>query len=148
MKKTKFLTKEEAINNRQWWQVDASGKTLGRLSSEVAVLIRGKHKPTYTPHNDCGDFVIVVNADKIKLTGNKLEQKKYQHHTGYIGGLKTFTAKALLEKHPTRLVEKAVKRMLPKTKLGNAMATKLKVYAGEEHPHQSQQPQTYETKYI
>ena len=148
MNKTRFLTNEEALAGRKWHHVDASGKTLGRIATEVAVLLRGKHKTTFTPHNDCGDFVVITNAEKVKLTGNKLDSKIYSHHSSYIGGLKQISAGDLLAKHPTRLIEKAVKRMLPKTKLGNQLYTKLKVYAGSEHPHAAQKPEKYEFKYI
>ncbi len=148
MNKTKFLTKEEALAGRKWFHVDATGKTLGRISTEVAILLRGKHKTTYTPHNDCGDFVVITNAEKVKLTGNKLQDKMYFSHSGHIGNLRKISAGALLEKHPTRLLEKAIKRMLPKSRLGDQLYTKLKVYAGEEHPHHAQQPTKYEFKYI
>ena len=148
MNKTTFLTTKEAQDDRKWHIVDVAGKPLGRVSSEIAVLVRGKHKPTYTPHNDCGDFVVVVNAEKVKLTGNKLEDKHYYRHSGYIGSLKKQTASEVLTKTPERLVEKAVRRMLPKTKLGDQMIKKLKVYAGEVHPHSAQQPQVYTTQYI
>ena len=146
MNKTTFLTTKEAQDDRKWHIVDVAGKPLGRVSSEIAVLVRGKHKPTYTPHNDCGDFVVVVNAEKVKLTGNKLEDKHYYRHSGYIGSLKKQTASEVLTKTPERLVEKAVRRMLPKTKLGDQMIKKLKVYAGEVHPHSAQQPQVYTTQ--
>lgn len=126
---------------RKWYVVDAAGKTLGRLSTEIATRLRGKHKPIYTPHVDCGDFIIVVNAEKIKLTGNKENQKVYRHHTGYMGGLRERSYKEMLEKHPERIIEKAVKGMLPKNSLGNQMYTKLKVYAGPEHNHSAQQPE-------
>lgn len=125
---------------RTWYVVDAEGKTLGRLASQVAAILRGKNKPTFTPHVDCGDFVIVINADKIHLTGKKLSKKIYRHHTGYPGGLKEVAAKDLLERRPTRAVELAVKGMLPHNRLGAAMYRKLKVYAGPEHPHAAQQP--------
>lgn len=125
---------------RTWYVVDAADQTLGRLSSEVASILRGKHKPTYTPHVDTGDFVIVINADKIKLTGNKLDQKKYQHHSGYPGGLKEMTYRVLLQKRPEKAIELAVKGMLPHNRLGAKMLKKLKVYRGSAHPHQAQQP--------
>lgn len=123
-----------------WFLVDASDQALGRLASQVASVLRGKHKPTYTPHEDLGDHVIVVNAEKIRLTGNKLQKKVYHHHTGFPGGIKSTTAEKMLEKDPTRLITKAVHGMLPKNRLGRAMAKKLKVYAGGAHPHQAQQP--------
>ena len=129
---------------RKWFVVDATDKTLGRLSTEVASVLRGKHKPIYTPHVDCGDYVIVINAEKIKLTGKKWEQKKYYSHSGYNGGLKETPAKEVMEKFPTRMVEKAIKGMLPKTSLGAQMYRKLFVYAGPEHSHQAQKPESME----
>jgi len=125
---------------RNWYVVDAEGKTLGRLASQVAAILRGKNKPTFTPHVDCGDFVIVINAEKVRLTGKKMTKKIYRHHSGYPGGLKEVAAKDLLERRPTRAVELAVKGMLPHNRLGAAMYRKLKVYAGPEHPHAAQQP--------
>jgi large subunit ribosomal protein L13 len=125
---------------RRWFVVDAEGKILGRLASEVARILRGKHKPTYTPHLDTGDFVVVVNADKVRLSGNKADQKAYFRHSGYMGGEKLIPFRRMLEKHPERVVELAVKGMLPKGALGRQMRHKLKVYAGAEHPHQAQQP--------
>ena len=125
---------------RNWFVVDAAGQTLGRISTEIAHRLRGKHKPEYTPHVDTGDFIVVVNADKVTVTGNKEEGKLYHHHTGYPGGLKTTNFKKLQEKHPIRIIEKSVKGMLPKNPLGRAMFRKLKVYAGAEHPHAAQQP--------
>lgn len=130
--------------DRKWFVVDATNKTLGRLSTEVASVLRGKHKPIYTPHVDCGDYVIVINAEKIKLTGKKWEQKKYYSHSGYNGGLSERTAKEVMEKFPTRMVEKAIKGMLPKTSLGAQMYRKLFVYAGPEHSHQAQKPESME----
>ena len=127
--------------DRQWYLVDAADQTLGRLASEVASVLRGKNKPSYTPHLDTGDFVIVINADKIRLTGNKWTQKLYHRHTGYIGGLKTTSAKELMEKRPEELIRRAVKGMLPKNRLGSQLYTKLKVYAGGDHPHQAQTPE-------
>ena len=129
---------------RQWWVVDAQGQTLGRLASVVASKLRGKDKPMYAPHMDCGDFVVIVNASQVDVTGRKLEQKQYYHHSGYPGGLRTTTLAQEMEKHPDRVIEKAVRGMLPKTKLGDHMLKKLKVYPGPEHPHGSQQPQTWE----
>jgi large subunit ribosomal protein L13 len=123
-----------------WFVVDVAGKTLGRISTEIAHRLRGKHKPEYTPHVDTGDFIVVVNADKVTVSGNKDEGKLYQHHTGYPGGIKTTNFKTLQQKHPTRIIEKAIKGMLPKNPLGRAMFKKLKVYAGAEHPHAAQQP--------
>jgi len=125
---------------RRWWVVDASDQVLGRLATRVATVLRGKHKPAFTPHLDTGDFVIVVNADKIKLTGRKWEQKAYYRHSGYPGGIKSFLAKRLRSEHPDRLVQAAVRGMLPKNRLGRKLIKKLKVYAGPEHPHQAQQP--------
>lgn len=129
---------------RKWYVIDATDKTLGRLATEIASRLRGKHKPIYTPHVDCGDYIIVVNAEKVKLTGNKASQKVYRHHTGYMGGLRERSYKEMLEKHPERIVEKAVKGMLPKNSLGRQMYTKLKVYAGPEHGHQAQKPEVLE----
>jgi large subunit ribosomal protein L13 len=125
---------------RDWYVVDAAGKTLGRLSTEIARRLRGKHKPEYTPHVDTGDYIVVVNAEKIRVTGSKMQDKLYQHHTGYIGNLKTITLQKLLEKAPERVIEKAVKGMLPRGPLGRQMFGKLKVFAGPEHNHSAQQP--------
>lgn len=126
---------------RKWYLVDADGKTLGRLAARVAILLRGKHKPTFTPNVDTGDHVIIVNAGKVRLTAGKLKTKTYIHHTGYPGGLKSETAVHLLAKQPTALLERAIKGMLPKNSLGKQMARKLKVYAGAEHPHGAQRPE-------
>ena len=126
---------------RKWYVVDAQDQTLGRLASEVAIVLRGKHKPQYTPHLDTGDNVIVINADKVKLTGNKASQKMYYRHTGYTGNLKSFTYKEMMEKFPERVIKYAVKGMVPHNKLGRQMLTKLHVYAGREHPHQAQKPE-------
>jgi large subunit ribosomal protein L13 len=123
-----------------WYVVDAQGQTLGRLASYVATILRGKHKPDYTPHVDCGDYVIIVNAEKIHVTGQKLSQKKYYRHSGYIGGLKEISLRDQLQKFPNRVLEAAVRGMLPKNRLGRRMFKKLKVYAGPNHPHQAQQP--------
>ncbi len=125
---------------RDWYLVDATGKTLGRLASEIAHRLRGKHKTLYTPHVDTGDYIVVVNAEKIRVTGNKLKDKMYHHHTGYIGNLKSISLDKLLATAPERAIEHAVKGMLPKNPLGRAMFRKLKVYAGAEHRHQAQQP--------
>ena len=138
-----FSAKPQDVR-REWHLVDATDKTLGRLATEVAVRLRGKHKPEFTPHVDTGDHVVVVNAEKIKVTGRKMEQKIYHHHTGYIGNLKSIPLEDLLEKHPERVIEKAVKGMMPKSKLGRAMYKKLHVYAGPEHPHAAQQPAALE----
>jgi large subunit ribosomal protein L13 len=123
---------------RKWHVIDASGRTLGRLATEAAVLLKGKHKPMYTPHLDVGDYVVVVNADKIEVTGKKLTDKIYYHHSNYPGGLKSISLGKMLETHPTRAIEHAVKGMLPHNRLGAAMFKKLKVYAGAEHPHKAQ----------
>jgi large subunit ribosomal protein L13 len=125
---------------QHWYVVDATGQSLGRLASDVARVLRGKHKPTYTPNDDVGDFVVVVNVGKLEFTGKRLTDKLYRHHSGYPGGLKTTTLGKLLEKHPERIFEQAVRGMLPHTKLGDAMYRKLKVYAAEDHPHAAQQP--------
>ena len=129
---------------RQWHVIDAADLVLGRLASNAAQLLRGKHKPIYAPHVDTGDFVIIVNAEKVALTGHKREQKFAYRHSGYPGGLRAVRYSELLEKHPERAVEKAIKGMLPKTKLGRQMAKKLKVYAGPDHPHAAQKPEPYE----
>ncbi|GGO06441.1 50S ribosomal protein L13 [Microbispora rosea subsp. aerata] len=133
---------------RQWYVIDATDVVLGRLASQVATLLRGKHKPIFAPHVDTGDFVIVINADKIALSGNKLEQKRAYRHSGYPGGLRSVTYGELMEKRPERAVEKAVRGMLPKNALGRKMAKKLKVYAGAEHPHQAQQPVPFQITQI
>jgi large subunit ribosomal protein L13 len=125
---------------REWFVVDAEGKTLGRLASEIAQILKGKHKPIYSTHLDVGDFVIVINAEKVRVTGRKLEQKFYYHHSGYPGGLKSISLKDQLARHPTRVLKAAVRGMLPKSRLGRRMIKKLKIYAGQEHPHQAQQP--------
>ena len=131
---------------RAWYVVDAEGKTLGRLASEVAKVLRGKNKPIFTPHVDCGDYVIVVNAAKVAVTGNKLDSKIYYNHSDYVGGMKSQTLRELLQKKPEKVVELAVKGMLPKGPLGNEMFTKLHVYAGPEHKHAAQKPQVLEIK--
>jgi large subunit ribosomal protein L13 len=138
-----YSGKKEELE-REWYIVDAEGQTLGRLASRIAPILRGKHKPTYTPHLDCGDYVVVVNAEKVRVTGRKLEQKAYYRHSGYPGGLKTITLRDQLDKHPERVLQAAVKGMLPKNRLGRRMFKKLKVYAGEAHPHQAQQPKVLE----
>ncbi|MEJ2315927.1 MAG: 50S ribosomal protein L13 [Gammaproteobacteria bacterium] len=125
---------------RDWYVVDADGKTLGRLATEIARRLRGKHKPEYTPHVDTGDYIVVINAEKIRVTGNKLQQKMYHHHTGYIGNLKSISLEKQLQKAPERVIETAVRGMMPKNKLGRAMFKKLRVYAGSEHQHTAQQP--------
>ena len=140
MKKYTYSAKKSDVDAK-WWVVDAEGQVLGRLASSIAARLRGKHNPLFTPHVDTGDAVIVINADKIVLTGNKWDQKNYYRHSGYIGGLKTIVAKKLLQDKPEDLVRFAVKGMLPKNRLGRAMYKKLKVYAGNEHPHQAQKPE-------
>jgi large subunit ribosomal protein L13 len=138
-----FMAKAEEVT-RKWYVVDAQGKPLGRVASEVAKILRGKHKPEYTPHCDVGDHVIVLNAEKVVLTGKKMEQKMYRHHTGYPGGLKEVKARIFLAKKPERAMELAIKGMLPKTSLGNDMYRKLKVYKGSKHEHQAQKPEILE----
>lgn len=138
--KTQSLNSQTA--DKQWVLIDAEGQTLGRLSSEIAKLLRGKHKPGFTPHVDCGDNVVVINAEKITLTGNKLSEKQYIRHTGYPGGQRIVTAEQLQKKAPTQIIEKAVKGMLPKNRLGAQLLKNLNVYAGGEHPHAAQKPQT------
>jgi large subunit ribosomal protein L13 len=135
--------KKEQIE-RDWVLVDADNKVLGRLATKIASILRGKTKPLFTPHMDTGDFVVVINAQKVKLTGRKLDDKIYYHHTGYPGGIKSITAKDLLQKKPEEVIRKAVWGMLPKNKLGRQMLTKLKVYPGKEHPHVAQQPKAVE----
>ena len=137
--KTQFAKKSDI--DRKWYVVDAKDAVLGKLATKVAVYLRGKNKPVFTPNADTGDFIIVINAEKIKLTGNKVNDKTYYHHSGYIGGIKAQTAKELLEKKPEKIIEKAVWGMLPKNRLGRAMIKKLKVYRGAEHPHQAQTPE-------
>ena len=134
-----YVTKPAEIE-RNWYIVDAEGQTLGRLATQIATILRGKHKPTYSPAVDCGDYVIVINAEKIRVTGQRLDQKKYYHHSGYPGGLSEITLRNQLIKHPERVIGAAVKGMLPKNKLGRKMIKKLKAYAGTEHPHHAQQP--------
>lgn len=134
-----YMQKKETVE-RKWYVIDAEGKPLGRVASKAAHILRGKHKATYTPHIDCGDYVIIINASKVLLTGNKLEDKKYYSHSQYPGGLRTRTAKEMIEKYPEEMVEKAVKGMLPKNRLGRAMYRKLFVYAGSDHKHMAQKP--------
>lgn len=141
MKKYTYSAKQ-SDNPNKWWVVDAEDAVLGRLATQVALRLKGKHNPLYTPHVDMGDSVIVINAEKIKLTGRKLDQKNYYHHSGYMGGLKTITARKLLEKRPEDLIVKAVRGMLPKNRLGRKLCKKLKVYAGSAHPHEAQMPET------
>ena len=138
-----YQAKKEEID-RKWYLVNAEGKVLGRLSTEVAKILKGKNKPTYTPHVDTGDFVVVVNAGKVTLTGKKLKDKIYYHHTGYPGGIKEMSAEKLLAKKPTEMIRMAVRGMLPKNSLGRQMLRKLKIYAGPNHPHEAQQPVSLE----
>ena len=140
-----FMQKKETVD-RKWYVVDAEGKTLGRLATKVATVLRGKHKPTYTPHIDCGDYVIVINADKVVLTGNKLDDKMYYNHSGFPGGLRERNAKTMIEKYPEEMVERAIKGMLPHNPLGRAMGKKLFVYAGADHKHEAQKPEVMEVK--
>nr|WP_139380216.1 50S ribosomal protein L13 [Maledivibacter halophilus] len=135
-----YVAKPQEVE-RKWYVVDAEGKTLGRLATQVATILRGKHKPTFTPHVDTGDFVIILNAEKVKLTGKKLDQKMYRWHTGYPGGLKERTYREMINNKPEKVVFSAVKGMLPKNKLGRQMIKKLRVYRGPEHGHQAQQPE-------
>ena len=138
-----FSARAEDVR-REWCVVDAEGKTLGRISTEIARRLRGKHKAEYTPHVDTGDYVVVINADKVQVTGKKLSDKVYYHHTGYIGNLKAITLEKLLARNPDRVIQQAVKGMMPKNSLGRKMLAKLKVYAGPDHPHQAQQPRALE----
>ena len=135
-----FMQKKETVE-RKWYVIDAEGKTLGRIATKAAHILRGKHKPTYTPHVDCGDYVIIVNADKVKLTGNKLVDKKYYNHSGFPGGLRERSAGEMVEKYPEEMMERAVKGMLPHNSLGRAMSKKLFVYRGAEHKHAAQKPE-------
>ena len=140
-----YMANEQTIE-RQWFVVDAENLVLGRLSTEVATLLRGKHKPIFTPHVDCGDYVVIVNAEKVALTGNKLADKMYYRHSGYPGGLKSRSAERMLELQPQKVLEESIRGMLPKTKLGDDMYRKLYVYVGPEHPHQAQKPEVYHLK--
>ena len=144
--KTTYVNKETAGKN--WLLVDAEGQTLGRFSSRVAQLLRGKHKPSFSPHADCGDNVIVINAEKIVLSGNKMDTKEYLRHTGYPGGQRSTSVRVMLEKHPHRVLEKSIKGMLPKNKLGSALFRNLKVYAGTEHNQEAQKPATFDINSI
>ncbi|MEM6511776.1 MAG: 50S ribosomal protein L13 [Pseudomonadota bacterium] len=136
----KTFSAKPADVKRDWFVVDATGKTLGRLSTEIAHRLRGKHKPVYTPHVDTGDYIVVVNAEKVRVTGNKLKDKMYHHHTGYIGSLKSISLEKLLQKAPERVIQTSVKGMLPRGPLGRQMLSKLRVFAGPEHKHTAQQP--------
>ncbi|WP_027964745.1 50S ribosomal protein L13 [Halalkalibacillus halophilus] len=143
--RTTFMANESNVE-RKWYVVDAAGQTLGRLSTEVATLLRGKHKPSYTPHVDTGDNVIIINADKIELTGKKMTDKIYYRHTNHPGGLKERTAQEMRSKFPEKMLEQAIKGMLPKNRLGNKMGKKLHVYRGADHKHEAQQPEVYELR--
>ena len=143
--KNTYMQKKETVE-RNWYVIDAEGVNLGRLATRVADVLRGKHKPTYTPHIDCGDFVIVVNASKVNLTGNKLNDKIYYNHSGYTGGLRERTAKEMRENYPVEMIERAVKGMIPHTRLGRQVAKKLFVYEGAEHPHMAQKPTEMKVK--
>ena len=138
-----YSAKTEDIE-KAWWVVDATDQTLARLATQIASLLRGKHKPKFTPHIDCGDYVVVVNAEKIHVTGQKLDQKMYHRHSGYPGGLRSITLRDQLDRNPERVIESAVRGMLPKNRLGRRIRAKLKVYAGPDHPHAAQNPQPYE----
>lgn len=138
--KSTWLTKEQGDAQRQWYVVDLEGQILGRAATKIASVLRGKHKPTYTPNIDGGDFVVVINADKVRLTGDKMKRKMYRYHTGYVGGLIETEAEKLLARYPDRVVRRAVWGMLPKNRLGKKMIKKLKIYAGAEHKHAAQQP--------
>ena len=138
MKTTSYVKSTE--QKKTWYLIDATDLVLGRLASQVATILRGKHKPSYTPNMDCGDYVVIINAEKVALTGKKLTDKVYHHHTGYIGGIVSQTADKIMEKHPERIIYKAVQRMISRNKLGRAQMTKLRVYAGSENPHTAQNP--------
>ena len=142
---TSYVQEKETVE-RKWYVIDAEGKPLGRVASKAAHILRGKHKATYTPNIDCGDFIIIINAEKAILTGNKLDNKKYYNHSGYPGGLRERTAREMQEKYPIEMVERAVKGMLPKNRLGRQMYKKLFVYTGSEHPHLAQKPEIMEVK--
>ena len=142
---TSYMQKKETVE-RKWYVIDAEGKSLGRVASLAAKYLRGKHKPTYTPHIDCGDNIIIINAEKVNLTGNKLENKMYYDHSMYQGGLRERTAKVMREQYPTEMMERAIKGMLPHNRLGRQMYKKLFVYAGNEHKHQAQKPEVLEVK--
>ena len=144
--KTYIAKEEEVLESRRWYLVDAKDQILGRMASQIASVLKGKHKPIYSPHQDVGDFVVVVNAEKIKVTGNKLKDKMYYRHSGYPGGQKGISLQQMIQKQPERVIELAVKRMLPKNSLGRKMFLKLKVYAGPDHPHKAQLPEQLELK--
>ena len=142
---TSYMQKKETVE-RKWYVIDAEGKSLGRVASLAATYLRGKHKPTYTPHIDCGDNIIIINAQKVNLTGNKLDNKMYYNHSQYLGGLRERTARTMREEYPVEMVERAVKGMLPHNRLGRAMGKKLYVYVGSEHKHEAQKPEVLELK--
>jgi large subunit ribosomal protein L13 len=142
--RVKTYTPKAADIQREWFVIDAKDQTLGRLATQIAVLLRGKHKPIFAPHMDVGDYVIVVNCEKIRVTGRKLDQKFYYRHSGYPGGLKSVSLRDMLRQHPERVIQAAVRGMLPKNRLGRKMIKKLKVYAGDTHPHQAQKPKVFE----
>jgi large subunit ribosomal protein L13 len=144
--KTYIAREKEIEESKRWYIIDAEGQVLGRMASKIAHILRGKNKPIYSPHQDVGDYIVVVNAEKIKLTGKKMEQKTYFRHSGYPGGVTQTPVSLMLQRHPERVVEYAVKRMMPKNALGRDMFKKLKVYAGSDHPHKAQQPQTLDLK--
>ncbi len=141
---TQFVSKEDARHDRRWYQVDASGRTLGRLATRVAMVLMGKDRPDYTPNSDTGAFVVVTNAEKVEVTGRKRQQKVYQRYSGYPGGRKEIPFEEMIDRHPDRVIREAVRRMLPKNKLGKEMLKKLKVYAGPDHPHTYHKPETLE----
>ncbi|MFI3260813.1 MAG: 50S ribosomal protein L13 [bacterium] len=140
-----FMQSKETVQ-RKWYVIDAEGKNLGRLASQAATVLRGKHKPTFTPHTDCGDYVIIINAEKVNLTGNKLKDKKYYNHSGFPGGLRERTAEVMINQYPEEMLERAIKGMLPHGRLGRATGKKLFVYKGSEHKHSAQQPEVMEVK--
>ncbi len=142
----KTYSQKKSEVQRDWYVIDASGLVLGRLATQIATLLRGKHKPTYTPSMDGGDFVVVINAEKVRVTGHKAEQKMYYRHTGYPGGLRQMTYKEMMQKHPDRILRLAVRRMMPKTRMGRKQMIKLRIYAGPHHPHAAQQPRVYEPR--
>jgi large subunit ribosomal protein L13 len=144
MIKIKTYTPKPEDIQREWFVIDAKDQTLGRLAARIAHVLRGKHKPTFSPHTDMGDFVIVVNCDKIRVTGNKLDQKKYYRHSNYPGGFKVETLREVMQRHPDRVIQASVRGMLPRTRLGRQMLKKLKIYEGPNHPHEAQKPKVYE----
>ncbi len=142
----KTVSANQGTVDKKWLVIDVEGQVVGRAASQIASILRGKHKTNFTPHVDCGDNVIVINADKVRFTGNKLNHKEYLRHTGYPGGQRSMSARVMMEKHPERVLENAVKRMLPRNKLGNRLYSNLRVYAGTEHPHAAQEPEVFELK--